>query len=562
MPPSACSRSAPAPATRPRSSPRSASKCSRSSASANCCAPRASASAQLGLNIRSKHDDGRIGWPEHAPFDAIIVTAAAPALVEALTDQLAPGGTLVAPVGGAVVAVAAARCARTPTAWSTQTDLAPVVFVPLLSGMVDDMRPGIDEDCSVRSTSARSRWARHPRAPALPRRPELRRGDHLPGAAGSDAGADVRWRSRKRAFWFATLSLAGSMVGAVVGYALGHYALEAVKPLFDALGWMRRHRAQVDAAAAKMAESPWTAFWLLVLAGFTPIPMKFFTWASGIVGVPMLPFLASMLIGRGKRVYLVAAARSASAASAPKRALRRYIEPIGWVRWRCCVGAGGLAGRGRRSCGMNARMTDAARGDIASAALALARRRCCAAVRQRSRVHPRAGASRRAPRVSTPKYGATAVVKRGDTLYRIAFRNGIAVRDLAPWNGIAAPYMIHPGQRLRLYPRAARDRRIRPSRPSPSRPRPPRTRPRPATPRPPTPTRRAAGAAPPHRRRRPPAPIAWRWPADGRSDRPLRRRRTDQAGHRHRRQRRRSPCARRAMASSCIPARAWSAMAS
>ncbi len=54
----------------------------------------------LGMNVRSKHDDGRIGWPEHAPYDAIIVTAAAPALVDALTDQLAPGGTLVAPVGG------------------------------------------------------------------------------------------------------------------------------------------------------------------------------------------------------------------------------------------------------------------------------------------------------------------------------------------------------------------------------------------------------------------------------------------------------------------------------
>ena len=51
----------------------------------------------LGFNIRSKHDDGRIGWPELAPFDAIIVTAAAPALVDALTAQLAPNGTLVAP---------------------------------------------------------------------------------------------------------------------------------------------------------------------------------------------------------------------------------------------------------------------------------------------------------------------------------------------------------------------------------------------------------------------------------------------------------------------------------
>ena len=90
----------------------------------------------LGLNIRSKHDDGRIGWPELAPFDAIIVTAAAPALVQALTDQLAPGGTLVAPVGGAS-SQSLLRLRKDAEGVVEETNLAPVVFVPLLSGMVD-----------------------------------------------------------------------------------------------------------------------------------------------------------------------------------------------------------------------------------------------------------------------------------------------------------------------------------------------------------------------------------------------------------------------------------------
>ena len=53
---------------------------------------------KLGMEIRSRHDDGRVGWAEHAPFDAIVVTAGAAALEPALIDQLAPGGTLVAPV--------------------------------------------------------------------------------------------------------------------------------------------------------------------------------------------------------------------------------------------------------------------------------------------------------------------------------------------------------------------------------------------------------------------------------------------------------------------------------
>ncbi len=90
----------------------------------------------LGLNVRSKHDDGRIGWPELGPFDAIIVTAAAPALVEALTEQLAPGGTLVAPVGGSA-GQSLLRLRKDLDGSIEQTSLAPVVFVPLLSGVID-----------------------------------------------------------------------------------------------------------------------------------------------------------------------------------------------------------------------------------------------------------------------------------------------------------------------------------------------------------------------------------------------------------------------------------------
>ncbi len=90
----------------------------------------------LGFNVRSKHDDGRIGWPEHAPYDAILVTAAAPALVDALSAQLAPGGTLIAPVGGST-GQSLLRLRKDADGVIEQSSLAPVVFVPLLSGMID-----------------------------------------------------------------------------------------------------------------------------------------------------------------------------------------------------------------------------------------------------------------------------------------------------------------------------------------------------------------------------------------------------------------------------------------
>jgi protein-L-isoaspartate(D-aspartate) O-methyltransferase len=90
----------------------------------------------LGLNVRSKHDDGRIGWPEHAPYDAIIVTAAAPALVDALTEQLAVGGVLVAPVG-ASGGQSLVKLRKRADGSIVRSDLASVIFVPLLSGTID-----------------------------------------------------------------------------------------------------------------------------------------------------------------------------------------------------------------------------------------------------------------------------------------------------------------------------------------------------------------------------------------------------------------------------------------
>ena len=88
---------------------------------------------------------------------------------------------------------------------------------------------------------------------------------------------------------------------------------------------------------AKMAESPWAVFTFLVLGGFMPIPMKVFTWASGIVGVPLPQYVLSMLVGRGKRVYLLAAVIRFGGAQAAER-LRRWIEPLGWIATALVVG--------------------------------------------------------------------------------------------------------------------------------------------------------------------------------------------------------------------------------
>ncbi|ANB18117.1 Protein-L-isoaspartate O-methyltransferase [Dokdonella koreensis DS-123] len=87
----------------------------------------------LGIaNIRSKHDDGRLGWPEEAPFDAILVTAADAELQVALLQQLAPQGCLVAPVGPPGRQVLT-RIRAGEDGWLREA-LGPVSFVPLLGG--------------------------------------------------------------------------------------------------------------------------------------------------------------------------------------------------------------------------------------------------------------------------------------------------------------------------------------------------------------------------------------------------------------------------------------------
>lgn len=88
---------------------------------------------QLGLrNVRASYSDGTVGLPEFAPYDAIIVTAAADTIPEELLQQLAPGGRLVIPVGGRDQQVLK-LVIRQGDEFEAQ-DREAVVFVPLLKG--------------------------------------------------------------------------------------------------------------------------------------------------------------------------------------------------------------------------------------------------------------------------------------------------------------------------------------------------------------------------------------------------------------------------------------------
>ena len=85
-------------------------------------------------NVTSRFGDGTKGWPEQAPFDRILLTAAAADLPPSLPDSLAPGGVLVAPIGEDRRDQSLIRVRRGETGFVTD-ELGTVRFVPLVVGL-------------------------------------------------------------------------------------------------------------------------------------------------------------------------------------------------------------------------------------------------------------------------------------------------------------------------------------------------------------------------------------------------------------------------------------------
>jgi protein-L-isoaspartate(D-aspartate) O-methyltransferase len=85
-------------------------------------------------NVHMKHGDGTLGWPDAAPFDAILVSAGAPSVPLALKEQLKIGGRLVIPVGPTRFVQELIRITRRNETSFVSENLADVCFVPLIGG--------------------------------------------------------------------------------------------------------------------------------------------------------------------------------------------------------------------------------------------------------------------------------------------------------------------------------------------------------------------------------------------------------------------------------------------
>ena len=128
----------------------------------------------------------------------------------------------------------------------------------------------------------------------------------------------------EKAWRLATLTTVSSVIGGVVGYALGYLMFEPViQPLLIDFGYMDKF----DHAMTWFKDY---GVWVVFLAGFSPIPYKVFTLSAGFLHMLFIPFLIASTIGRGMRFFLVAGLIKWGGAAMELK-IRNSIDVIGWA---------------------------------------------------------------------------------------------------------------------------------------------------------------------------------------------------------------------------------------
>lgn len=136
--------------------------------------------------------------------------------------------------------------------------------------------------------------------------------------------APMVFANRSHAWRLAAITTIMSVVGGFFGYVIGAY-------FFDSFGnQMLDYFDAHETFAAVQASYLKHGMLIILLAGFTPIPYKIFTIASGVVGVALLPFLAISLVGRGARFFLVAGLIKLGGDKLESVILEK-VEMLGWL---------------------------------------------------------------------------------------------------------------------------------------------------------------------------------------------------------------------------------------
>lgn len=130
------------------------------------------------------------------------------------------------------------------------------------------------------------------------------------------ADNDKAWR-------FATITTVMSVLGGMFGYMLGAFFFDTYGD--QVLSYFHAHEtfAEIQASYVKHGMA------IVLLAGFTPVPYKIFTIASGVIGIAVLPFIAMSIIGRGARFFIVAGLVKMGGDKL-ESTIHKQVEWLGW----------------------------------------------------------------------------------------------------------------------------------------------------------------------------------------------------------------------------------------
>ena len=110
--------------------------------------------------------------------------------------------------------------------------------------------------------------------------------------------ASMSLRNRSKAFYFAAICTIASVLGALLGYYIGVQAENHILPILINLDYESKFET------AQMYFQTYDIY-IILIAGFSPIPYKVFTIAAGMMSMSLLPFVVFSLIARGARYFLI-----------------------------------------------------------------------------------------------------------------------------------------------------------------------------------------------------------------------------------------------------------------
>ena len=165
-------------------------------------------------------------------------------------------------------------------------------------------------------------WSRHPRATRYLAALSFAESSFFP-VPPDVMLAPMCLGSPHRAYWLAFVTTMSSVLGGLLGYFLGLWAMEIILP------WLLESKyAQAYALAQQWFVD--YGVWAVLLAGFSPIPYKVFTIAAGAASMAVFPFVIASILGRGGRFFLVAALMKWGGAPM-EQWLNRWVDRLGWI---------------------------------------------------------------------------------------------------------------------------------------------------------------------------------------------------------------------------------------